>query len=102
LRRESFEEIGCAIENIRELCIVEEFRGKFSLHQLSYCFLADLAGEKGTAHLEPSEIADGFQTVWMDIKEATATIASETSVEDYEGKFIQKRDLAILKLAVQR
>jgi ADP-ribose pyrophosphatase YjhB (NUDIX family) len=46
LRRELSEEIGCSVQNIRELGIIEEYRNKFSLHQLSYCFLADLAGEK--------------------------------------------------------
>ena len=101
LRRESSEEIGCAIENIRELGIVEEFRGKFSLHQISYSFIADLSGEKGVPHLELGEIADGFQVVWMSLEEAIATIAGEAPVEDYEGKFMQKRDLAILKLAAQ-
>ena len=97
LRREVMEEIGCAVENIRELGVVEEFRGKFSLHQISYCFLADLLGEKGIPHLEPDEIADGFQTVWMSLDEAIATLAGEASVEDYEGKFIEKRDLVILR-----
>ncbi len=63
LTRELSEEIGCAVHNVRELGIIEEFRNKFSLHQLSYGFLADLSGEKGISHLEPDEIADGFETV---------------------------------------
>ena len=46
LHREIMEEIGCTIKNIRELGIIEEFRNKFSLHQLSYCFLADLDGKR--------------------------------------------------------
>ncbi len=99
LRREVSEEIGCEIENIREIGTVEEFRGKFALHQISHCFVAYLAGEKGVAHLEPDEIEDGFGTVWMDLAEAITTIEGEAPVEDYEGKFVQKRDLAILKLA---
>lgn len=102
LKRELSEEIGCAVDNIRELGIVEEFRNKFSLHQLSYCFLADLSGKKGVPHLEPDEIAAGFETVWLDINEAIAILEKEAPVEDYEGKFIQKRDLALLKLAAQR
>ena len=102
LRREASEEIGCEIENVRELGIVEEFRGRFSVHQLSYCFLADLSGEKGTTHLEPDEIADGFETTWMNLEEAIVTLEREAPVEDYEGKFIQKRDLTLLKLATQR
>jgi ADP-ribose pyrophosphatase YjhB (NUDIX family) len=102
LRRELSEEIGCAVDNIRELGIVEEFRNKFSLHQLSYCFLADLSGEKGLPHLEKDEIEDGFKAVWMSLAEAIATMEKESFVEDYEGKFIQRRDLVLLKLAAQK
>jgi 8-oxo-dGTP diphosphatase len=97
LRREISEEIGCSIVNVRELGIVEEFRNKFSLHQLSYCFFADLDGEKGVPHLEQDEIADGFETVWLSIKDAITILESETGVEDYEGKFIQMRDLSVLR-----
>jgi len=101
LRREVSEEIGCSIENIRELGIIEEFRNKFSLHQLSYCFLADLTGEKGDSHLEQGEIADGFKLEWLGITEAIKTLEGETGVEDYQGKFIQIRDLAFLRAAYQ-
>jgi ADP-ribose pyrophosphatase YjhB (NUDIX family) len=101
LHRELSEEIGCSVQNIRELGIIEEYRNKFSLHQISYCFLADLAGEKGTPHLEEDEIADGFEPVWMDLEAAIKTLESETSIEDYEGRFIQMRDLAFLKEALK-
>src|SRR4051812_17391569 len=40
LRREVLEEIGCKITNVRELGVIEEFRHKFDLRQISYCFLA--------------------------------------------------------------
>ena len=99
LKREAMEEIGCEIENVRELGIIEEYRGKFNLHQLSYCFLAGLAGEKGTPHLEADEIADGFETVWLSIEDAMKVLKSEANVEDYEGKFIQLRDLTLLSEA---
>src|SRR3990167_2065115 len=36
LKREVLEEIGCEIDSIKELGIIEEYRNKFSLHQLSY------------------------------------------------------------------
>lgn len=100
-RREVSEEIGCAIENVRELGAVEEFRGQFSLHQISYCFLADLSGAKGTPHLEVDEIEDGFKTIWVPLAEAIAIVERDAPVESYEGKFIQKRDLALLRLAAR-
>lgn len=99
LRREVSEEIGCSVKNLRELGIVEEFRNQWALHQISYCFLADLDGEKGLPHLEEDEIADGFETVWVGIDEAIKILESEAPVEDYEGKFIQLRDLTLLREA---
>ncbi|MGB7957828.1 MAG: NUDIX domain-containing protein [Minisyncoccia bacterium] len=101
LQRELSEEIGCSVKNVRELGIIEEFRNKFLLHQLSYCFLADLDGEKGAPHLEQDEIADGFETVWLNIKDAIRALEDEADVKDYEGKFIRLRDVSLLKQAVQ-
>ncbi len=97
LRREIAEEIGCEITNIRELGIIEEYRNGMSLHQVSYCFTADLTGEKGTPHLEPGEAADGFETEWLSLKGATHAMESESHIERYEGRFIWLRDLAFLK-----
>jgi 8-oxo-dGTP pyrophosphatase MutT (NUDIX family) len=101
LARELLEEIGCAAENFRELGVIEEYRNKFLLHQTSYCFVADLSGEKGTPNLEEGEIADGFKPVWMPLEEAIRTLESEAGVEDYSGKFIQFRDLLFLKEALK-
>lgn len=99
LRREVLEEVGCEITNIRELGMVEEYRGKFELHQISYCFLADLIGEKGKPQLTEDEIADGFKTVWLGIEAAIQKLENDAPVEDYEGKFIQLRDTTLLKIA---
>jgi 8-oxo-dGTP diphosphatase len=99
LRRELIEEIGCSVKNLRELGSVEEYRNKWELHQISYCFLADLDGEKGTPDLEEDEIADGFEPVWLSIEDAIKTLEGEAPVEDYEGKFIQLRDVTLLKAA---
>lgn len=99
LRRETLEEIGCHITNIRDLGIIEEYRNKLSLHQISYCFIADVLGEKGEPHLEEGEIADGFDPVWMDLESAIQTLEAEDSIENYEGRFIRLRDLTFLKEA---
>jgi ADP-ribose pyrophosphatase YjhB (NUDIX family) len=99
LRREIREEIGCDVANIRELGCIEEYRNKFEIHQLSYCFLADVRGGKGTPHLEEDEIAEGFETVWLDIRTAISTLEND-DIEDYKGKFIRTRDLAFLKAAL--
>lgn len=98
LRRETLEEIGCDVANIRDLGIIEEYRNEFSLHQISYCFIADLLGEKGTPHMEEDEIADGFEPVWLPLQVAIETLETE-NVESNEGKFIRLRDLTFLTKA---
>ncbi len=99
VKREALEEIGCSIENLRELGIVEEYRNKLGLHQISYCFFAGVAGEKGAQRLEAEEIADGHEPVWLGIEQAIQILESESGVENYEGKFIRVRDLAFLEAA---
>lgn len=97
LRREILEELGCNIENIRELGIIEEFRSKFAIHQVSYCFLADVVGEKGLPNFMGDEIEDGFKPEWMSLEQAILKMEEEANVEEYEGKFIRLRDLTFLK-----
>lgn len=102
LRREILEEIGCAVENIRELAVIEEYRNEFALRQVSHCFVADVLGEKGEPNLDEGEIEEGFVTEWLYLDDAVALLASQENVEDYQGKFIQMRDLAFLRAAQQK
>jgi ADP-ribose pyrophosphatase YjhB (NUDIX family) len=97
LNRETMEEIGCEIEDIQELGIIEEYRNQFALHQLSYCFTARVKGEKGTPQLEPDEIEEGFETVWLSLDEAIAVIENEKDRGHYASRFITKRDLVFLQ-----
>lgn len=101
LQRELSEEIGCAAKNLRPLAEIEEYRNQWALHQISYCFIADLDGEKGTPHLDQYEADDGFVPTWVNIEDAIKTLEADAPVEDYEGKFIQQRDLAFLKEALE-
>lgn len=102
LRRELLEEIGCNVENIQELGIIQEFRNKFGVRQLSYCYIADVSGVKGTPNLEEGEIAEGFVATWVDLDTAISILESEKEVEDYQGRFIQMRDLLFLEEAKKR
>src|SRR3989338_10481913 len=96
LRREVLEEIGCSIEDIRELGIIEEYRNNLKIHQISYCYIADVVGDKGSPNFVGDEIDDGFEPGWMNLEDAIKTLESEIDVEDYEGKFIRMRDLIFL------
>jgi len=97
LRRELQEEIGCSVGNVREFGVVEEYRNKFALHQSSYCFIADVVGEKRAPKFEADEVVDGFEPEWFSLDKAIEILENETNIEDYEGKFIRLRDLTILK-----
>jgi len=101
LSRELREEVGCSAKNLREFAIIEEYRNKYALHHISHCFLADLAGEVGDTAMNESEIADGFVTEWMGLEDAIKTIAGETAIKSYQGKFIRLRELAFLQEAAR-
>ena len=98
LRRECLEEIGCNIEPFGELGEVIEYRDKWSLEQHSYCYLANLVGEKGKPDFTQKEIDNGFEIKWVSLEEAIKLLESDKP-EGYEGGFIQIRDSSFLKEA---
>lgn len=106
LDRECLEEIGCHIQNVRELGKIEEWRNRCDLpdtglHQTSFCYIADIRGEKGSPTLTESEIEEGFVTVWMPLEGAIAQLEREQADRvHYEANFMTKRDLTFLKTAV--
>lgn len=101
LAREVMEEIGCAVGNVRELGIVDEHRNTTGVHQVSYCYAADLVGEKGQPQMTDKEKLAGFEPIWLDLAQAIALLeggehSGDNSV-NYE--FVRARELAILKAA---
>ena len=99
LKRECLEELGCDVEIIDELGQVIEYRKKTLLEQYSYCYLARVVGEKKEPKFTDREISEGFQIKWVSLVEAVLLLKSDKP-EGYEGSFIQIRDRAILKAAV--
>jgi 8-oxo-dGTP diphosphatase len=106
LRREIQEEVGCSIEIIREVGVVIEYRGQMKKYcarenilQISYCYIAQVAGEMGEPRFEKGEVAEGAIALWIAPDEALRILESEHP-QDYQGKFIVKRDAAILKEAL--
>lgn len=105
LDRECLEEIGCHIQNVRELGTIEEWRNRCGtpdtgLHQTSHCYIADICGDKGAPTLTDSEIAEGFVTVWMPLEHAIAQLEHEQADRThYEANFMTKRELTFLKAA---
>jgi 8-oxo-dGTP pyrophosphatase MutT (NUDIX family) len=96
-KRELIEETGCEIEIGHEIGIVTERRKEWNFDQTSYCFLGKVI-KKGEQHLEQDEINDGFELVWLTLDEAIKTLKKDKP-QNYEGKFIQERDLVFLEEA---
>jgi len=97
LTRELKEETGCTAEITGEIGIIIENRFEFNLNQTSYCYYGNVIG-KGKSDLEQSEIDEGFELVWMTLDEAIKKCKKDKPT-NYEGKFIQERDLTFLQEA---
>jgi 8-oxo-dGTP diphosphatase len=98
LRREVLEEIGCRIDIGAEIGKIVEHRGKFNLIQESLCYIAKVKGEKGVPNFTQKERDNGFEIVWVTLNEAVDVLRKDCP-NNYEGKFIQKRDLMFLEEA---
>lgn len=96
LRRECREEIGCEIKIMGEIGMTVEYRTKFKLKQESFCYLAEVEGEKGSSAFMDDEIEDGFSVLWIGFDEAIKILEADQP-DDYEGKFIKIRDLVFLR-----
>lgn len=102
LSREFIEEIGCDANVIAELGAIVELRDKWELKQTSYCYLAKQFGPISEPEFTPEEIADGFSVVWVDSVDIAITLLENDRPTNYEGLFIQKRDLTLLNHALHQ
>jgi len=98
LKRECLEETGCQIQIKDELGIVVEYRKSLNLKQESHCYIAEVDGNKGVPSFEEGETEDGFELIWVDLDKAINLLNGEFP-ENYEGKFIVKRDGLYLRTA---
>lgn len=99
LRREILEEVGCEVE-VREQTVgmTIEQREEYAMLQISYCYLADVAGAKGEISLTELEADNGFVLQWMSIEEAIDTLEKDAPSDNF-AKFMRARDLIFLKKA---
>jgi len=96
VQREIKEEVGCDCVVGDLIGVVIEYRNKYNLIQISYCFSATVQGEIGTPKLEQAEIDEGLISLWLPLPQVIAQMKSENP-EKYEGKFILKRELSFLE-----
>ncbi len=99
LVRECLEEVGSKIEVNGEVGKIIEFRSKWDLKQISYCYYGKILS-KGEPDFTEKELSQGFKIVWLSLKDAISKVENDKS-ENYEGSFIQKRDIEFLKKAEQ-
>lgn len=96
LRREVLEEVGCECEVVRPVGMVIEYRNKYDMIHLSFCFVAKVVGEIGETHLEEGEIEEGHTTLWLPAEEALEKMKHDVP-KKFEGHFILKRESTFLE-----
>jgi 8-oxo-dGTP pyrophosphatase MutT (NUDIX family) len=99
LGREVKEEVGSEIEVTGEVGRIIEYRSEFHLKQTSYCYVGKILS-KGHPNFEEGELNEGFKLVWIPLDTAISLV-KDSKPDNYEGTFIQKRDLAFLTFVKQ-
>lgn len=99
LVREIYEESGCKARIDGEVGKITEYRSKFKWFQFqtSYCYFGKII-IKGIPHFDKGEIDEGFSLSWNTLDKAIKILRNDKP-RDYEGKFIQQRDLTFLEIA---
>jgi 8-oxo-dGTP diphosphatase len=98
LEREVFEEAGSKIQILEKLGKIIEYRNRWNILQTSYCYIAKALGKPIQPVFTKKEKNSGFQLQWVSLDQAISLSKSDRP-EDYEGKFIQLRELEFLKQA---
>lgn len=97
LERELIEEAGSGIEIKGEIGKISEYRSRWNLLQMSYCYVGQVT-TKGEPNFTEKEKDQGFKLIWLTLNEAITSLKNDKPT-NYEGKFIQERDLRFLQEA---
>lgn len=97
LRRELLEEIGCEAQVTGEIGRIIEYRDQWEMKQISDCYIARKAGEERASNFDAGELADEFEIFWADDIESAIKLLDTDVPTNYDGDFINRRDLFILK-----
>jgi 8-oxo-dGTP diphosphatase len=100
VEREMQEETGALIKVRDAGCIAttEEYRN--DLHQISYCYSADLVNDAGAPNLTEDEIQDKLQHQWLPVEEAKKLMAAAEPTSKL-GQYIKERDIYLLDEATK-
>jgi 8-oxo-dGTP diphosphatase len=97
LKRECREEIGCEIEISGEIGQIIEYRKTFKIQQISFCYLAKVIGEKGEPKFTEDESKNGFEILWLPLKQVQNLFETDFASNDVGKLFIVPRDKAFLE-----
>lgn len=98
LARECLEEMGCEIEVVGEIGVIEEIRKFCSLTQKSYFYIAKLRGVKGEPQFMDDEIEEGFEAMWLEYPQVVK-LMNENRGEGIEAEqYIVPRDRYVVNL----
>lgn len=101
--RECLEEIGCNVELIKAVGMIDDYRNRDKKHCINYCYTAKLIGEKGELSLTENEAKNGLHVIWVPIDEAKHILEKEVGqlkrgeVTFYNTGFNILRDYLFLK-----
>lgn len=96
LRREVLEETGCYCEIVAELGYIYENRGSMDYTQESYYYITKKLGEAISPILTEDEVNNGTSYNWYTIEEVDRLLMISAH-ETMQQKFLQARDIAVLK-----
>lgn len=96
LKREVMEEVGCDCEILSSLGTVIEYRNEWMWLHISQGFVAKVVGDIGHPTLEPDEVEEGQETLWLP-PEKVLTNMENDKPKKYEGHFILEREKVFIK-----
>lgn len=96
LKREVKEEVGCDCTIVRTIGMTIEYRNKYKLLHISYCYVAEVVGEIGQSALEEGEVEEGQETLWLPPAEVLEKMKTDKPGK-FEGHFILKRESSFLE-----
>ena len=97
-KREVREETGCdcmVLDDQAKNPVIVEYRDEFKLCQINHLLAARIVGEPKEVAFTGDEIEEGFKLLWVSLDQIDAVLQGDNPT-NYEGKFIQKRDRAII------
>ena len=96
LVREVQEEVGCTCVIIRPVGVVIEYRAKYKLLHISYCYTARVTSPIAEPAFEEAEIKAGQTNIWVTPQEVLDLVKNGERT-NYESHFNIPREMAFLE-----